>query len=343
MGLFEKIKRISSTPNVDDEAMPETGVVDIEGFAPGIFASPIGDGIGVNIVEEPAGIAPEISELIDGVQNGTVDISSLTQKLAEQAGISLSGEVHSGYVVKEGWEDNYNKNYSGSGEVIPGIRVSGEISQEANVFAGAYSKGDSEIKWNSDQASIRASTQSMIGVEATERTSYKGNLDIEGIDRNLGVDANSQTRVFAGSKVSAETDIVISKDNIHGDLGAKAFAGIEIEKKLDGSLSVDGDSFARAETYGGLKAGIGAELNADVGYRDGQINFGMDLGATLGIGASGGFKGSVDAPGILTHPEAVLESVIETPGIISHPQAVAESAVSAVENLGDSIADVFSW
>jgi hypothetical protein len=326
MGLFEKIKSVSSTPSISQDSVNNlTGELKAQPY-----------------------MSPETSELINGVQNGTVDVNSLTQKLSEQAGISLSGEDHYGYEIKKGWEDNYNKSHSGSGEVIPGARVSGEISQEVNIFAGAYGKGGADIEWDSEQPSIhgRAFTQSVVGVEATEKTSVKGSLDIEGIDHDLGVDANSQTRAFVGSKIEAETDVILSKDNVHGGLRGKAFTGIEVEKKLDGSLSVDGDSFARAEAHGGGKVGIGAELNADVGYRDGQINVEMGLGAAFGVGASGGFKGSIDAPGILTHPEDVLKSVIETPGIISHPQAVAESAVSTVENLGDTIArvaDIFPW
>jgi antitoxin component HigA of HigAB toxin-antitoxin module len=403
MGLFEKIKSISSATNVDEETIPETGLFNIEGFDPAGLNISLGLGIGVNALEEQAGISPEVSELINGVQNGTVDINSLTQKLAEQAGISpevselingvqngtvdinsltqklaeqagispevselingvqngtvdinsltqklaeqagisLSGEAHSGYEAKEGWGANYNKNHSGSGEVIPGVVASGEVTQEANVFAGAYSKGDAYIKWNSEQVGISTSTQSMIGVEVNEKTSVKGSLDIEGIDHNVGVDASSQTRGFAGAKVGAETDIVLSEDNVYAGLGAKAFAGVEIQRKLGGSLSVDGDSFTRAEIHAAAKAGIGAELNVDVGYRNGQIDFEIDMDAAFGIGYGVGFKASVDAPGILTHPEAVIESI--TPGIISHPQVVTESVVITVEDLGDSIADVFGW
>jgi hypothetical protein len=383
MGLFEKIKSISSTPNVGENSInsltqklseqagvsPEmselingvqNGTVDVNsltqklseqaGVSPEM--SELINGVQNGTVDvnsltqklsEQAGVSPEVSELINGVQNGTVDVNSLTQKLSEQAGISLSGEDHSSYKVKEGWEYNYNKNNSGSGEVMPGVKVSGEISQDANIFAGVHSKGNADVEWNSEQASIRASTQSVFGVEATEKTSVKGSLDIEGIDHNLGVNASSQTRGFAGAKVDAETDITFSEDNIYGSLRGKAFTGVEVEKKLGGSLSVDGDDFARVEAHGGVKAGIGAELNADIGYHDGQIDFEMDIGASIGIGGSVGYKGSVDAPGILTHPEAVIKSVIETPGIISHPQVVAESAVSTVENVGDSIADVFGW
>jgi hypothetical protein len=83
------------------------------------------------------------------------------------------------------------------------------------------------------------------------------------------------------------------------------------EVNASGALSIDGNEFARGEGGMDARAGIGVEFDVDAGYQDGQIQYGLDMGAALGVGAGYQYSGSVDAPGIITHPEAVWDSAVE--------------------------------
>jgi hypothetical protein len=267
----------------------------------------------IQALSNQTGMSPETTQLLNelstAAQNGTLDSTTLIQPLGKQAGIPLEGKVNAAYEEKIGWEANYNKTHTGSDEIAPDVSLASEASYNANVFAGAYSKGDAGAEWNSNQAHLHAHTRSMVGIEASQDASYKGTLNIEGVEHQPGVNANASTRGFAGAELEGQGDAVFSKDAAHASLGGNAFAGAKAEVQANGALSVDGDDFARAEGRAGAWAGVGAEFNVDAGYQDGQFNVGMDMGAAYGVGYGYGYNVSVDAPGIVTHPDAVIESI----------------------------------
>ena len=268
----------------------------------------------IQVLGNQTGMSPESAQLLNqlstAAQNRTID-PDLIQSLGKQAGIPQEGQVKGAYEEKLGWEANYNKAHNGSDEIASGVSLESEASYNANVFAGAYSKGNAGVEWNSDQVHVNASTRSMVGIEASQDANYKGRLNIEGIEHQPGADAKASTRAFAGAELEGQGDAVFSKDAAHASLGANAFAGVKAEAQANAALSVNGDDFARGEARGGAWAGVGAEAGADIGYQDGQINFGMNAGAALGVGYGYSYDVSVDAPGIVTHPDAVIEGVQE--------------------------------
>jgi hypothetical protein len=287
------------------------------------------------------GISPEATQVLNDLstaaQNGTLDSTTLLQTLSNQTGIPLEGAVNTDYEEKFGWEANYNKTYTGSDELAPGVGLNSEASYDANVFAGAYSKGDAGIEWNSEQVHLNAQARSMVGVEASQEANYKGTLEIEGVNYQPGLDVNAYTKGFAGAEVEGQADVFISHDSAQVQGGVEAFAGAKTEGGASGALSVNGDDFAQAGGSVDARAGIGADLGADIGYNDGQINLGMNAGVALGVGVGYDVHASVDAPGIVTHPDAVLESVGEE--VVNFGDSVGEEVV----NLGDSLADTFSF
>lgn len=126
-------------------------------------------------------------------------------------------------------------------------------------------------------------------------------------------------------------------------LSGDAFAGAKAELDTGGSLSINGNEIAEIQSHSAAMAGIGASIDADLGFKDNCITYKFDAGASLGIGGEFGVEGSFAAPGILTHPEAVFESIVDelTPGIISHPEAAIEGFSDTLNDIGNSIGSLF--
>jgi len=293
-----------------------------------------------------AGMSPETTQLVNelstAAQNGTLDSNSLIQALGNQAGMSPEGEAHSNYEVKAGWEANYNNAYSGSDEVAPGIGLNSEASYNAAFFAGAYSKGDAGAEWNTDQAHLHAHTRSMVGLEASQDASYKGTLEVEGINYQPGAEFQGHTNAFAGAEVEGGGDLNVSSDGAYGSLGGDAFAGAKAEAGGSGAMSIDGNEFARGEGGVDARAGVGVNANIDAGYQDGHIQYGVDMGAAVGVGAGYHYSGSVDAPGIITHPDAVWESAVhEIPSFSTDPNTyTAHAEHYVVEQFQDYVPSI---
>jgi hypothetical protein len=214
-----------------------------------------------------------------------------------------------GYEGSVGWESNYNTTYSGQDEVTPGISLNSEASYKSHGFIGLAINGEVSAKWNDEQAHLSAQGRIMVGAESNVEGDYKGNLNIDGLDYQPGAEVHGDAKAFVGAEVQGQGDILLSEDNARAKVGAEAFAGSKAEVDYGGALSVDGKDFARGE--GGLDARAGISVNAllDIGYQDEKIHYGADIGAAIGVGAGLHYSGSVDAPGIITHPGAVWESI----------------------------------
>jgi Ca2+-binding EF-hand superfamily protein len=313
----------------------------------------------VQMLGKEAGLSPETAELVNNLstaaQNGTLDADSVVQMLGKEIGIPTEVETLSDYEVKAGWEKSYSTTHSGSDEIAPGIELDSKASYKADVFVGVSSEGDAGAEWNSDQAHIHARTRSMIGVEASQEASYEGRLNIEGLGHQPGVDANAHSKAMAGAELEGTGDILFTKDTANANASASTFAGVKAEAGAGGALSIDGNEFAKAEGEVGAYAGAGAKGGIDMGYQDGQINFGMDAGIGLGLGVEYSYKVAVDAPGIITHPDVVIESVYDEvkdvaqqvqeylPPVPEVIKPVVEVITNPINDLGDGIADVFGW
>lgn len=227
------------------------------------------------------------------------------------------GQVRRGFVGRVGWESTYNTNHASRDEVVSGVHLNSEGSFNAQSFMGVGSKGEAGIEWNKEQAHLHAQGRVMAGAEANVDGRWKETLDVEGVSYKPGAEVQGNANAFAGAELEGRGDLNVSSDGARGQLGGEAFAGAKAEASAKGGLSVDNNEFARGEGGVNARAGIGAEAKVDVGYQDGQIDFGANFGAALGVGAGYTYKGSVDAPGIVTHPDAVLENAI--PESVSDP------------------------
>jgi hypothetical protein len=112
-----------------------------------------------------------------------------------------------------------------------------------------------------------------------------------------GHDITSRTTVNADAYVGAtgtvQGGIELGKnDNIQ--VGASGFAGASATVKGSESLGDMASVNGSASGY----VGIGAKANADIGYKDGEINFSFGLGLAWGIGYSFDFGFSVNVGAI---------------------------------------------
>lgn len=227
-----------------------------------------------------------------------------------QEGSVENGQVRYGYEARAGWESTYSTHHTNRDEVAPGVGWISDASYDAESFIGASSRGEAGAEWNSEEAHLYVEGRTMVGAEANVDAAYRGTLDVEGINYQPGAEAQGHANAFAGAEAEGRGDFDFSSDGASGSLGGGVFAGARAEAGGSGSLSIDGNDFARGEGGVDARAGIGAEFNIDAGYQDGQISYGIDMGAALGVGAGYQYSGSVDAPGIVTHPEAVWESAV---------------------------------
>jgi hypothetical protein len=249
------------------------------------------------------------------------------------------GQVRSGYEARVGWESTYHTTHSGQDEILPGATLNSEATYDAESFIGASSKGEAGVEWNREEAHLYAQGRSMVGAEANVNAGYKGALDVEGVNYQPGAEVQGHASAFAGAEVEGRGDLNISSEGAQGRIGGEAFAGAKAEAGGSGALSIDGNEFARGGGGVDARAGAGEEFDAGLGYQNGQIEYGIDMGLAVGVGAGIEYSGSVDAPGILTHPDAVWEGAVkevssympEVPNISVDPNTYVNQAEQYVE------------
>jgi len=221
------------------------------------------------------------------------------------------GQVRYGYEGRAGWAASHSAHHTGRDEVTPGIGLNSNATYDAESFIGASSRGEAGAEWNSEEANLYVHGRTMVGAESNVEAAYKGTLDVDGINHQPGAEVQGHANAFAGAEVKGKGDLNVSSDGARGSLGGEAFAGAKAEIGGSAAASIDGNEFARGKGGVDARAGIGVDANMDMGYQDGQIQYGIDMGAALGVGAGFHYSGSVDAPGIVTHPDAVWESAVE--------------------------------
>lgn len=231
-----------------------------------------------------------------------------------QEGSFEDRQVRYGYEARAGWESTHSTHHTGRDEVAPGVGWNSEGTYDAQSFIGASSKGEAGAEWNSEEAHLYVQGRTMVGAEANVDAAYKGTLDVEGVNYQPGAEVQGHANAFAGAEAKGRGDLDISSEGASGNLGGGVFAGAKAEIGGSGAASIDGKEFARGEGGVDARAGIGVDANIDAGYQNGQIQYGIDMGAAIGVGAGYQYSGSVDAPGIVTHPDAVWESAVEEVG-----------------------------
>jgi hypothetical protein len=147
---------------------------------------------------------------------------------------------------------------------------------QAQGQAGAkFAAGDGAFKLEAG-ASAAAN---LVNVEA--HGEHKGTVNLKGAAHlNLGARAEG--------KATAEIDLKKMTVAVKG--GVDAFAG--------GSVGVNGSAEAGGVEVGAAakaEAGIGFQANGTLGFEDGKLKFGGDIGACVGVGADVKFNVEIDA------------------------------------------------
>jgi hypothetical protein len=122
---------------------------------------------------------------------------------------------------------------------------------------------------------------------------------------------NCQSELLLNQRYRAVGDLNVSSEGARGNLGGEVFPGAKAEAGGSGAVSINGNELASGEDGVDLRADIGAEFEFDAGYQDSRISYGIEVCAGIGVGARYQYSGSVDAPGIITHPDAVWDSAVE--------------------------------
>jgi hypothetical protein len=93
----------------------------------------------------------------------------------------------------------------------------------------------------------------------------------------IGVGAQGSTTLMAGAQANAEATLGVTGAKVSAGAFAGASAGASGTANVAG-VGVSGS----AEAW----AGVGARLDADVGYKEGKLNFEFGIGAALGVGGA---------------------------------------------------------
>jgi hypothetical protein len=149
-----------------------------------------------------------------------------------------------------------------------------------------------------------------------------------------GHDITSRTTVnadaFVGATGTVQGGIALGK-NDYVQVGASGFAGasatVQGSEKLGDVASVNGS----ASGY----VGIGAKADADIGYKDGELNFNFGLGLAWGIGYSFDFGFSVNVGAIADG--AYNEAGDACKYVGKEAEDAGKAVGNAVENAGKAI------
>ncbi|WP_345821031.1 hypothetical protein ABC766_02600 [Methylobacterium fujisawaense] len=187
------------------------------------------------------------------------------------------------------------------------VRTGGTTSVEAaaKLVAHAEASYSETLKAGDIEAkqSISATAHGEVGAKAGASLGFDGVSVKASVSAEVSAKANlthevkigdvkikDDLEVFARAKAEAKADVKVNfnpfgKEGLgaKASVGAEAAAGVGVQKTV-GVKSAGGGS---AEVGGGVYAGkIGVKADVDLGYRDGKVSAGVNLGAALGIGIS---------------------------------------------------------
>lgn len=188
---------------------------------------------------------------------------------------------------------------SASAEAMIGISAStsGEMEKEfgvaklkaeyeAEVKAGAWASAKAGITYDANGFTANAEASAKAGVEVSGSIGVTGSVgDLE--LTKVGVSASGEA--FAGAKADASAEFKVSDEGVTASAKAGAFAGAEASGEVKGTLG-----YFSGTAKGSVRAGAGADAEAKFSMEDGHMKVKVDVGAALGVGASGGVDFDVD-------------------------------------------------
>jgi hypothetical protein len=223
----------------------------------------------------------------------------------------------------------------------------GEVNyQDSGDWGSAYATGSTDFlklqgRVYGDAGYKDGTATASIGVQGRLElvgAHYQGGYTSPTLFSFDGHNINSQTTVNAdasvGATATAEAGIGIGK-NDYVQVGASGFAGasgsVKGSETIGDVAGVNGD----ASVY----AGVGAKIDLNAGYKDGQLSFNFGLGAALGIGYSFDFGFSVNVGAIADGVEDGAKWVGNEAE--DGAKAVGNAVSDAVSDVGDAIASIF--
>jgi len=245
----------------------------------------------------------------------------------------------------------------GGGQLVAGRAVAqGQASvyaDPANLRLGAQASGLAEAtgfeangyletNYGTAQGSVKVGEALATGNASVDFDPLKGRIGVQAggdvevdavkaegsVDTVFGQHLTGQGTIGADAGAVANATFDPLKGTVDAGVHADAFAG----GKLSGSVSQDvGPATVGANGY--VSYGVGANLDAELGMKDGKLNYGFDIGATLGVGGGIGFHGSLDVGKIAKDVEKVAAPVVKP------LEEAAKTTAHAVKDAGEKVAD----
>jgi len=178
--------------------------------------------------------------------------------------------VKSGDLAKDGYEAKLStdvKVLNASGSATTNVKLGGLNNEVSGKLSGQLAVLDANVSGNY--------TRSLTKIGDAEITA--------------GVEGKGRAFVGADGSLEGKVTASIYPPEAAVTLKGEAFAGA----KLEGEVKGHAGPFS-VTASGSLNAGAGVEGGVDVGLSDGKLRFQANLGATLGIGASGNIAVEVD-------------------------------------------------
>ncbi len=220
--------------------------------------------------------------------------------------IKAEGKVEKGFMTggEDGrisqvtWtNDHFKKAVKAEVSVAYGVRASGECSIDlsglkakfkADAFAGTKLEAEAEASWGLGRGGqLKASVDAMIGVR------IKAEAEIDVADVFL---LEASAEAFAGALARGEVELTGTVDGVTLKLEAEVFAGAKVEGKAALTLRMCGYDIIKGEAKGSLSVGVGASFKLEFESSVfGGTKLGIEAGATVGVGGSGGGEFTVYA------------------------------------------------
>lgn len=186
------------------------------------------------------------------------------------------------------------------GKAEGGVYIFNAKGEFENYYGDVKVNGDGSVTILGADGSVEA-TIDKDGV----KINADGTLSIVGaegsIHGELGpAEVGAEGKIFVGATGGGGLDI--GTEGVHA--GGELFVGGKLEGAVSGDVGGVG-----GEARGGVSYGLGASADADIGYQDGKITVGGDLGLTLGLGGKIGGDVTIDVPEVIESGKDVIDFI----------------------------------
>lgn len=270
---------VSKTVDTDGNKVRESTTVaqvKIEGGTTS-YSSDLGKGASANwaVRAEAGKEVKNTTDLGDGKSLTTTNKVNASASFENKAGVTLTHNALTAEAsTKVAVHAEANKSYAyknGDVENTTTIGVAGDAS--AGAKAGVH------LGYDGISASAKAVAEASIKAGITNETKV-GSVTIE-----------EKAAVYAAAKAEAKADAEVAFNPFAKDGKVKAKVGVGAEASAgvgaEGNVGLKSANGTGVEVGGGVYAGkVGAKFDGDVEFKDGKLQVGFQIGASLGIGAS---------------------------------------------------------